>query len=352
MHSRDVVRMLACTALLCVGCYAPTLSKPRGEKHLDALAEAERHQHAGRLSEASQAYERAAGAAERRVDRDESLYRQSRALARMGAYEEAIAICDRLGESREIARRTLRARLDAAKYRLALGERARAERDLRALIVAHPESGPARGALRILLGNLDDDGADSERAIEFLRTLRQDVAGSSLGEMLMNLEAELLVRGDRKGEARRLLERQVTEYPYPKGSRWDDALWRLADLALDDDAPKDAIAYLKRMIAVHESSFIIGSYTRPLFSKAALRIARIYRDRLHDPAAAIDAYAEARSEFPRSLVVDDALVEEAELRLARGQRARGCALLDELLEAHEVGSARRRAQARRATACQ
>jgi Tetratricopeptide repeat len=149
-----------------------------------------------------------------------------------------------------------------------------------------------------------------------------------------------------------VLERQVARYPYPEGSRWDDALWQLADLALENENPKGAIAYLKTMVEKHEYSIIIGSYTRPLMSKAALRIARIYRDDLRDTGAAIDAYEDVRSEFPRSIVIDDSLAEEAELRLAQGDRDKGCGLLKELMDKHEVGSARHRAESRIASQCQ
>ena len=355
MRCRSVRLAQVCSAsfsLLLAGCYAPTLSKPRGPRHLDALAEAASHQHHGRLRDAADAYRLAAETAERRVDRDEALYRQSRALARLGDHAAAIAICDQLGASATIARRTLRARLDAARYRLRIGEVARAEHDLHALIVTEPESAAARGALRMLARTHVDAIADEREALAWVRVLRAEVRQGSLGETLMSLEASLLIALDRKDEARGVLEQQVERYPYPHGSRWDDALWQLADLALERRAPDAAVGYLKRMIAVHERSFILGSYTRPMFSKAALRIARIYRDELRNQEAAIDAYASLRREFPRSLLVDDALAEQAELHLARGEHRRGCSLLQELLEAHEVGSARRRAEARIAAECQ
>jgi len=350
----SLARCALALSLLAGGCMAPTLSKPRGAQHLDALAQAEAHQHHGRLADAADAYLRAAESAERRVDRDEALYRRSRVLARMGDYPRAIAVCDELGAQEEIARRTLRARLDAARYRLRgddPSEHARAERDLRALVVTQPESAAARSALRLLAQKHVDGQEDDQEALAWTRQLHAEVAQSSLGEALMSVEAELLRTSGRRAEAIAVLEQQVARYPYPQGRRWDDSLWLLADMAMEDGRPRDAIGYLQKMIAVHEESLIIGSYTRPTMPKAALRIARIYRDDLADVDAALDAYAEARSEFPRSLVVDDALAEEAELRMAQGQRDRGCALLRELVEAHEVGSARRRAETRIATEC-
>lgn len=345
MSRRSSARAYLIFALSLAAC-APTLSKPRGKTHLDALAAGEAEQHHGRYSEAAAAYGRAADNAERRVDRDEALYRQSRVLARAGDYPQAIAICDRLGASETIARRTLRARFDAARYRLLVGEEERAERDLRALAIAHPNEAAARSALRVLLQRHVEAAEDKQLALAWARELEREVGRSWLGEVLLSAEAELLVELDHRNEAMTVLERQVDEHPYPKGLRWEESLWRLADLALEQGDPRRAIAYLKRMVAVQEESFFIASYTRPKFSKAALRIARIYRDELHDDEAAIDAYADLRSDFPHSLFRDDALAEEAELRFARGERERGCSLLREVLESHDVGSARRRAEAR------
>lgn len=353
MFFRKPLLVLSCAVPLALlsACYAPTLSKPRGKAHLDALAAAESHQHHGRYEEAAASYLRAADAAERRVDRDESLYRQSRVLARMGEYERAIAVCDQLGASEVIARRTLRARLDAARYRLRTGEEERAYRDLRALAVEHPDSAAASGAVRTLVSVHVDGVADKEQGLAWLAQLEQEVTPSSVGEVLMTAQAELLAELGRRPEAIRVLRAQVERYPYPQGARWEEALSRLADLALDQGDPQQAIDYLKKMVSVHERSFIVGSYTRPKFPRAALRIARIYRDELSDPLAAIAAYREVRSEFPRSRVVDDALAEEAELQLARGEQEEGCDLLREVTETFEVGAARRRAEARMARDC-
>lgn len=332
-----------CASFTLLAC-APTISLPRGEEHLDALAEAQAHEHHGRREEAIQAYGRAAASAERRVDREEALYRQSRVYASMGDYENAIAVCDELGRAEPMARRTLRARLDAARYRLEIGEGERADAELRALVVDHPESAAAQGALRTLTQLHVKDADSVDNALHWVRQLSAEVDGKKIHESLLSLEADLLIAEDRFAEAKAVLERQVEAFPYPHGSRWDNALWKLADLALKGQDPKGAVQYLERMIGVHEKSFILGSYTRPLFPKAALRIARIYRDELRDEKAALKAYAHVRAEFPKSLVVDDALEEEGMLRIASGDTKKGCALLHELLEKHEVGSARRRAE--------
>lgn len=339
--------------LFAVGC-VPTISKQRGEAHLNALAEAEAHQHHGRLAEAAAAYRDAAEKAERRVDRDECLYRESRVYARMGEFQKAIELCDQLAEIEPMARRTLRAKLDASRYRL-LGDDAdeikKAEKTLRNLITEHPDSAASRSALRMLAVRHIDDVEDKEEGLAWLESLLEEVRNESIGEPMMNIQAELLLKLGRRDEAIGILESQVEKYPYPEGRRWDDALYRLAELAVEDKNPKKAIAFLEQMIEVHESSYIIGSYTRPMFSKAALKIARIYRDELNDPKSAIKAYAHVRSEFPMSLSVDDALAEEAELRLAQGDRAAGCDLLREVIAKHDAGQARRRAQAKVGESC-
>jgi tetratricopeptide (TPR) repeat protein len=317
---------------------------------LDALADAERHQHHGRLEQAAAAYAKAAAAAERRVDRDEALYRESRVRARMKDFERAVALCDLIASTKPPSRRTLRARLDGARYRLQLSQNESAELALMQLLNDAPESGEAKSALRLLLA-LHTSGDDDGAAYAFVRSLRERVPPGHLDEVLSFREAELLVALGRRDEAQAALTRQVARYPYPSGHYWDEALSLLADLALERGDPRAAIDFLQRMLAERESAFLIGSYTRSLFPKSALRIARIYRDQLSDKEAAVSAYRNARQYFPKSRIVDDALVEEGELELARGERERGCTLLREAVQSFEVGAARRRALSQVTEAC-
>ncbi len=341
--------LFAFAVVVGVAC-APTLSKPRGAEHLAALAEAERHQHHGRLDAAAAAYGRAAISAERRVDRDEALYRESRVRARQGDYARAVALCDRIAEAKPKSRRTERAILDGARYRLELGQVQRAEHDLRGLAVGASDSGAASSALRLLLV-LHVRDAPHAAGLGFVRALGAEVREGKVAEVLMHEEAELLIALGRKAEARAVLTQQVARFPYPQGALWDDALYRLADLDEDEGDPRAAITHLDQMLAKGESAVLVGSYTRPKFPDAALRIARLYRDRVRDLDAAVRAFRAVRERFPDSRVVDDALAEEAELWLDRGDPVRGCTLLRQLLAAHEVGAARRRAAARLASDC-
>ncbi|UJR78780.1 tetratricopeptide repeat protein [Sandaracinus amylolyticus] len=336
-------------AIAIAGC-VPTISQPRGDAHLDAMAEAGRHHSHGRDREAAIAYERAAEHAERRVDRDEAEWREAQALRRDGAIDEALAIFDRIAARTPIARRTVRARFEAARLRLERGERDRALASLRIVVRDHPSHGQASRALALLVRAQREEGDDV--ALAALRELEVHVASSDLhDDVLTHLAAIHLERGERD-TARALYERIVDEHPYPQGERWDDTLWRLADLAEQDGDPRAAIAHLERMITPRSAGIPPGSYTQPRMPDAALRIARLQRDQLRDRDAAARAYRRAYDAFPTSRVRDDALVELGELQLDGGDHDAGCATLRRATSELEVGSAHRRAVERSARDCQ
>lgn len=333
---------LALAAAL-AGC-VPTLSQPRGEAHLDAMAEAGRHHSHGRDAEAASAYGRAAEHAERRVDRDEAEWRRAQALRRDGDVEGALALFDAIAVRAPIARRTIRARYAAARIRLERGERAPALASLRTIVFEHPGHGQAARSLVLLVRALREES--DEVAIALLRELDAQVASSDLGDDVLTHLAEIRLAQGERDEARALYERIADEHPYPQGERWDDTLWRLADLAEEDGDPQGAIAYLERMIAPRSEGIPPGSYVQPRMPEAALRIARLQRDALRDREAAARAFSRAHDWFPTSLVRDDALVELGEMQLDAGERDAGCDSLRRAIDEAEVGAARRRALAR------
>lgn len=315
------------------------------------MAQAGRHHHHGRMREAAQAYGQAARHAERRVDRDEALYRQAKVLERAGEHARAVAILDEVAARRPVSRRTVRALFDASKLRVELGRRDEGLAGYRQLVRAHPEDGLASRALFLLLADFERRD-DADGALAFLEQLDREVGRSTLGDDVLAHRADLLLaRGDREG-AKRALERIVAEHPYPHGQRWDDALTRLADLAGEDGDWPAAVRYLERMLAVHEWTSAPGSYTLPSFPEARLRVARIHRDHLRDPAAARASFVATYEEFPTSRVRDDAMVELGEMLLDGGDRVEGCGILKDAVEEFEVGSARRRAAARIGRDCQ
>ena len=334
--------LIAC-ALLASGCIA-TLSQPRGEAHLAALRAASRHYHHGRMEEAAAAFAEAASTAERRVDRDEAQYRHARTLLRLDRDREALAILDAIARRRPISRRTIRALFDAALIRIDLGERERADEALTFIVNERPGDGPASRSLRLMMAARESEPAALRLA--FLRALYERVGQSDLGDDILAFEADvLLASGDRAGAAR-TLERIVREHPYPHGQRWDDALFRLADLAEEDGDHEAAVRHLTRMIALHEETVTPGSQTLPRMPEARMRIARIYRDRLHDPARAAAHFTGTYQQFPTSTLRDDALYELGAMWLDTGSHAEGCAMLARVVSEFEVGHARRLAARR------
>ena len=332
-----------------MGC-TPTLSQPRGDAHLAALAHADRAYRAGRMEEAARAYGEAARHAERRVDRDESRYRRAVALERAGHVVEAITTLDAVAAALPKSRRTARALYDASRLRLERGERAAGLGGMRRVVREHPSTGLAAPALRVVLADL---ASRHERAaaLAYVRATHAAVGETELGDDLRVAEANLLLEaGDRAG-ARAALERALDEQPYPHMQRWDDILWQLADLDEEDHDPRAAIAHLERMLSVHEHTAPPGTYTLPRMPDAALRIARLTRDALHDVAAAERAYTRVIDEFETSRVRDDAMLELAQLYFARSANDDGCAQLTTLLAEYEVGRARREAVTLRAAHC-
>lgn len=351
MRLADAFFLALIAALVAVdgGC-APTLSRPRGDVHIEALANADRHYHHGRMLSAIRAYGEAARSAERRVDRDEAEYRQAKALVRVARLADALATLDRVAARRPVSRRTVRALFDASLLRVRLGQHDAGLQGLRAVVEEHPESGLASRALWLLL-------ADSKRRVSAqaaLRTvleLEETLAGTSIADDLLAAEAELRLAGQDRAGARRALERIVAEHPYPHGQRWDDTLWRLADMDEEDGSYAEAARHLSLMLSVVEQTAAPGSYILPRMPAAALRLARLHRDRLQDTQAAAQAFEAVYTSFPTSRWRDDALVELGEMWLRAGRAADGCLALRRVLREFDAGTARRQAEQRAALEC-
>src|SRR5262249_10557047 len=118
----------------------------------------------------------------------------------------------------------------------------------------------------------------------------------------------------------------ANHFPYPFGSLFDDALWYASLLDEELGAPERAIEDLRRMLRTREVSTFGGSYERPRYSAAKLRVAVLYRDKLHDHASARRELHDLYENHPTSTLRDDALFQEARLAQADGDRAVACEL--------------------------
>jgi tetratricopeptide (TPR) repeat protein len=292
------------------------------------VAEGDRAYRSGRFAEAAAAYERAAANATARRDVDDARYRAAMACRR--------------GGDRDCARRNLaavgggggqwdhgpRARLELAALGLegaSAAELAEGHAALERLIRGAPETGPARAALRRELRARDLADPTLGSSIAWLAGLAElpTVRGTALLESVLAERAARVEVGGTPAEAEAAWRAVVGSAPYPQNSRWDDGHLALARVQRAAGRPRDAVATLRRMLAVREASWGNGSYAAPRFDDGAMLEAEILRDDLRDDAAAADAYHRVYAEHLTSLRRDDALWEEALLR-ARTDRAAAC----------------------------
>lgn len=340
--------MLALAAL--PGC-PPTLSSERGDRYLDAMAAADRDHVAGRDEAAIEDWRQAADAAERRVDRDEAEHRAALSLRREGRLDEALALFSAIAARRPISRRTVRAMWEVTRIQMEQGHRDEALAGLRTIVFEHAGDGQASRSLRTLVAELRAHEGD-EAAIALLVELDARVRTTDLGDDVLTDLAQIYRDHDRRQEARALYERIVAEHGYPRGQRWDDTFMRLADMAQEDGDHEAAVRYLERMIDPHALGLPPGSYTLPHMPDAAMRIAHILRDEIHDVDRAAAAFRRMHDAFPTSLLRDDALVEMGEMLLDAGRHDEGCHALEQAIAETAVSSAVTRARERHRAGCQ
>lgn len=340
------IRVVA-ISLVCAGACTPTLSQPRGDAHLEAMAHGTRAYHHGRFDEARAAYANAAEHAERRVDRDEALYREAKTLQRLGRDAEALPLLDQLAVEEPPSRRTGRSLYDAGRIRLRMHDDANALRNFQAVVLRFPDHGiSSRALVRVLEMMPDGPVRDA-----WLNEALSRVGTHDIGDDILSTQATLALEHGDRARARALWERIVEEHPYPVGQRWDDALWRLADLDELEGNPAAAAQHLERMLSLLETTTTPGSYTLPRFPAAMLRLGILFRDSLHDRARAIATFERLRSELRFSTLRDDALLEIAVTALQDGDVPRACEALSGVLGEFEVGRARRRAAELQTQSC-
>lgn len=302
-------------------------------------AAAERAYSAGRYDEAASRWAEAAAGALRRDDRDEAEYRQAASLAHAGRSADAVTVLERLLRDSPHGLRAARAELDRARLQLSGGDGERAESSLDALVQAHPDSGLAPVALRLLFDRLRVRGEPAVRA--YLDMRLPALENTELGQYLHAGYAASL---ERSGELARARERYLLvaeRYPYPRGALWDDALFHAADLAARLGAPEDAIRYLERMLGERETAYVQGSYERGRYAEAQFRIAELYRDGLHDLGRARTAFERLWNAHRSSRLRDDAAWNAAKLAVALGDPEGACRNLGRLIA--EAPSSRYRA---------
>ncbi len=130
--------------------------------------------------------------------------------------------------------------------------------------------------------------------------------------------------------ARELYDRIPRDHP-GSGLR-DDARWNGARISRATEDPRGAVERLRALLATREVSLGAGSYFSVWLDDAQLELGRVLRDELKDLPAAAAAFTELPADYPRSILVDDALDELTTTELARGDTRAACSAAARLLK--------------------
>lgn len=322
---RGVLGALGALAVACGGC-APD----RGSAYERSLAEGMRAETAGRFDEAAGRFDTAASKANLPRDAAHATYLAAVMLQRSGARAAALTRLDAIAAARPAQADSASAALRAADMRIAAGD-LEGWRRLEAMVTTFPNSGAARPALRRLLRR-DDDAGGPTAAIVHLRALEKTLGPTELGESVAyEIAMRLAVSGDAVA-ARDAFVDVAARWPYPKGSLFDDALFRASELDEKLGRYELAAKDLERMLDEREVAHLSGSYQRPRYSPGLLRLATLYRDRLKDKDRARQAFHRLYADFTTSPLRDDALWQEAALWREDGDTGTACERLAQLAE--------------------
>ncbi len=301
------------------------------EAYHKALAEGQRARTAGRYAEAAAAYERAADAAERLKDRDDAWFSVARAKEDAGDLAGAKAAYERIVAQSPDGPRTGRALFALAYFEIAHGDAEKGYKALWEALQKFPNHGNADRALKELADREEERGGLGAR-ITWLASVQARFAATELDEVVVYELGLALRAAGRNEEARAQFVAAAEAHPHPFGGLTDDAWWHAAEIDRELGRPAQAIDDLRRMLAPRERSSMNGSYTRQRFPPGQMLIAEIYRDDLHDHAAARREFQRLFDDFPDSVLRDDALYQQALLARADGDLKGACGAAERLVD--------------------
>jgi tetratricopeptide (TPR) repeat protein len=321
-----MLRVLGCCAALALGSVA-ACAPSYGEAYLTSMAAGHRAYHAGRYQEAARAYDEAARKAKRVKDRDEARFLQARTYERAEQWRDAATAYRKLAADSPTGPRTARAEFELADLEIEHGASARGWQMLHEATRRNPRHGLARHAITRMAQHAAEVGGEPA-GLAWLQTASATFRGTDLEQLIAYEIALSLERQGRLPEARDAFVACARSRPYPIGGLTDDALWRAAEIEVELGHHARAIALLRELLGSRESpSHTVGSYERPRFSQAQLRIAEITRDGLRDPARARVEFHKVFTDHPTSIARDDALWAEAKLARQAGDTEATCRLV-------------------------
>lgn len=250
----------------------------------------------------------------------EAAYEAAATLRRAGRFGEAAAAFEAIAPRYPQSRRAVQALVAAASIRWTQLDDERTARRLLWRALEGPADVPGLEQAMRQLAYLERRSGGPERELAFLKRLYQRRARTELGPLLLERAARILdVDLHRPSEALALLE-QLREHHAGSTLR-DDAALAEADLLRRLHRPEDALRPVRRVIASHQESFIVGEYDSSLLDDAYLLHAEILERDLGRLDAAESQYLQLVRELPESILVDDALARAAAIAIRRGDPA-------------------------------
>lgn len=323
--------VVVCCALA-FGCAGPDY----GEAFVSSFHAAKRAYAAGRYAEAAELYGAAAGDAQRVKDRDEAFFMQARMYEKLERWAAARERYATILETSPRGTRAGRAAFEIATLEIEHGDPNRGYRALQEAIVRYPNHGSARRGLELWAEHVAERGGEEALRAVLSRWLTE-LEGSALEQQLRYERARSLRRSGDLVRAHEAFVETAMRHPYPKGTLTDDAWWYASEVAEEQGNHEQAVTDLRSLLGSREVA-TGGSYERPRYPPAQMRIAELYRDRLGDHEAARRAFRRVYLEHETSILADDAMWWEAVLERRHGRAERACELGEEL--AHQFSSSR------------
>jgi TolA-binding protein len=316
--------IVALTLGIVVGCGGPNY----GEAFVRSFHEAKRAYAAGRYAEAATLYGRAAQDARRVKDRDEAHFMQARMYEKLERWPDAQERYRAIIQSSPKGTRAGRAAFEAATLEIEHGDSARGWAALEEAILRYPNHGSARRALRLWSDHIAErDGEEALR--ERLTAWLKPLADTDIHQQVRYERARSHWRSGNLQQAHDDFVEAARRHPYPQGTLTDDAWWHASQVAEEQGAIGTAISDLRSLLASREVA-TGGSYERPRYPEAQMRLGVLYRDYLGDHDAARDAFRRVYREHETSILADDALWNEAMLYARDGDSETACDRLDDL----------------------
>ncbi|MBL4636360.1 MAG: tetratricopeptide repeat protein [Kofleriaceae bacterium] len=334
MRKLTLIAALAMTAVIVAACSAPA--------QIRELQVAESQERSGDYEKALESYRSAqitcttVSSRRRRRDSCAAAHMQyAELLVTMSRKQEAItAYREAEKELTHSPPAAAQASYSAGLLYLDLGNDTAAYEHFWRTVTDYPAEAFAADAVKQLLRH-GRSVAPKELFLEFEK-LRESLSGTQIDDNLLRSMADLQEKElDSPKVALFYYDRLVKLYR--QSGFYDDALWHGARISRSLGDPQGAVTRLRKLLGTREVAFGAGSYFSLWLDNGQLELGIVLRDDLQDYEGAIRAFSRLPSDYPASILKDDALFERAVTK-ARAKRTKdACKDLAKLRKSYPDG---------------